>query len=135
MVEAESEEREVIKPAPLQVALLYKIMKAQREILAVNQQLLEIEKKRVPQGLIQPVTLSATEEMKTYEPPTPWFSVDVYNEGPDTVYVGINDKAREFKSIEKNRARRFDFGMAKIEKVYYKCARSETATVELTGTY
>jgi len=132
---AESEEREIIKPAPLQVALLYKIMKAQREILQVDKQLLEIEKKRVPQGLIQPVTLSATEELKTYEPPTPWFSVDVYNEGPDTVHVGINDKAREFKSIERNRARRFDFGMAKIERIYYKCDRGGAATVNLTGTF
>jgi len=132
---AEAEAEEVIEPGPLQVALLYKIMKAQREILQVNKQLLEIEKKRVPEGLIQPVTLSATEDLKTYEPPTPWFSVDVYCAGPNTVHIGINDKAKEFKAVERNRARRFDFGMAKIEKIYYKCSRGETATLDITGTY
>lgn len=133
MEAAEGEER--VEPGPIQVGLLYKIMKAQREILQVNKQLLEIEKKRVPEGLIQPVTLEATESLKTYEPPTPWFSVDIYNSGPNTVHVGINDKAKEFNAIERNRARRFDFGMAKIEKIYYKCDRGETASFDLTGTY
>jgi len=97
--------------------------------------LYEIMKKSEPQGLIQPVTLSATEDLKTYEPPTPWFTVDVLNTGPNTVYIGINDKAKEFKAIERNRGFKFDFGMAKIEKIYYKCNRGETATVDLTGTY
>jgi len=59
----------------------------------------------------------------------------VHNSGPNTVYVGINDKAKEFKAIEVDRGRSFDFGMAKIEKIYYKCSKGETATFDLTGTY
>jgi len=92
-------------------------------------------RKSEPQGLIQPVTLSATEELKTYRPPEPWFMVDILNQGPDTAYIGLNDKAREFKDLEKGEARTFNFGMAKIERIYYKTGKGGTATLDLIGTY
>jgi len=124
-----------VKPEAMTVITLDEIAGRLADLYELEREVLGFMKKSEPQGLIHPVTLDATEDLETYEPPTPWFSVDVYNSGPNTVYVGINDKAKEFKAIERNRARTFDFGMAKIEKIYYKCNSGETATFDLTGTY
>jgi len=131
----ERREKLRVPPEAFTAITLEEIAGRLADLYQLDKEILAFMKRSEPQGLIQPVTLEATEELQTYETPTPWFSVDIYNSGPNTVYIGINDKAKEFKAIERNRARTFDFGRAKIEKIYYKCSSGETATFDLTGTY
>ena len=86
------------------------------------------------QGIVEPVlTQPVTQDIKSYAPVKPWFSVDLFNRGPDKVYVVFNDMSRRWTEIEKNRGKTFNFGRAKIVKVYYRCDQGQTAVLDIEG--
>lgn len=94
------------------------------------------------QGRIDPRDLSANDQLqlldlKNKTPMTPWTSVFIINDGPNTVDVGINepDNAQEIRASE---TRTIDYTKAdtRIEKIYYKCPTAgQTASLRFIGSY
>ena len=105
---------------------------------AVNEtqkQVLAELKASEPLGVIEPVPSQAvTEQIGSYAPNTPWFSVDLFNRGPaDKVYVAINDMSRRWTEIERDKGKTFNFGRAKINKIYYRCDANQTSVLDIEG--
>lgn len=69
-------------------------------------------------------------------PKYPWISMFVYNDGPKTVYIAINDPTLPIRVVPKS-TRTFDHANSpkKIEMVYYYCNPGETATLDIIGQY
>lgn len=93
------EVEEKVEPAPLQVALLYKILQAQREIL-------KHLKETTAEGVDIPlpektVTDIATVDLIKDYPYRPLRSIDFFNKGPSTAYYRINDDAKEIPIEDK----------------------------------
>lgn len=128
------EGKEVIRPdiiqAVTQLAQLGQLVKIRRSL-----------QKREFQGKVDTRTLEVTDEIKhigliNNYPNHPWISAFFINDGPDTVYIGINNPY-EWVEIEKDETRTIDYTHAdeRIRKVYYKCDPGETASVRVEGHY
>ena len=106
-------------------------------ILILNETMLNVLvelRESEPLGVIEPVLgRSVTEVMNSFEPTSPWFSVDLFNNGPAKVYVAINDVARVWTEIESDKGKTYNFGRAKIRKIYYRCDTGQTATLDIEG--
>jgi len=119
-----------VEPAPLQTALLYKILKAERETL-------EFLKSITPEGVDVPLPESTVTSAKPTiidVPHVPLRSVYFFNKGSNTVYYLINDDATEFpledrESITVTRPRRT------IVKITLRVRAGESATVQMKGQY
>jgi hypothetical protein len=126
----EGDER--VEPAPLQVALLYKILQAQREIL-------QFLKETTPEGVDVPfndqvVTGVTTIDLIKNYPYRPLRSVDFFNKGPDTVYYRINEDGKELK-IEDRESITVDRRKAIIKYIILRVDAGGTATIRLVGHY
>lgn len=93
------------------------------------------------EGKIDARTLSASYEMGFIEllkcwPHTPWTTATFFNDGPDTVYIGINDM-HPYATLEKGDTLPADFTKAdrRIEIIYYWTNAGETASVRVVGKY
>lgn len=130
MGKAEVEER--VEPAPLQVALLYKILQAQREIL-------EFLKETTAEGVDFPIPEQTVTEsvlinfVKDY-PYRKIRSIDFFNKGPDTAYIRINEEAKEIP-IENREELAISRPKAVIEYITIRVERGKTATLRMVGHY
>lgn len=127
-VEAEGEER--VEPAPLQVALLYKILKAQRETL-------DFLKSITPKGIDIPIPDTTVTDVTTLNflkeyPYRALRSIDFFNKGPNTVYYRINEEAKEIP-IEDREFMKAERPKATIEYVTLRVASGESATIKMIG--
>jgi len=126
----ETEER--VEPAPLQVALLYKLLKVQRETL-------EFLKSITPEGIDVPfddqtVTGVTTIDLLKNYPYHALRSIDLFNKGPNTVYYRINDEGKEIK-IEDRESITVDRRKATIKMVTFRVEPGESATIRMVGHY
>lgn len=73
--------------------------------------------------------------LKEY-PHTPLPKASFTNDGPNTVYISIND-ALDWQEIKKDGTYEPDFTKAdrRIEVIHYKCDRGNTASLEVKGKY
>jgi len=127
-VTKEVEER--VQPAPLETALLYKILKAERETLEF---LKSITAEGVDVPLPEPTVTSAKPEITDLSH-QPLRSVYFFNKGPNTVYYLINDDPTEIpledrENITVTRPRRT------IVKITLRVRTGESATVKMVGQY
>jgi len=88
-----------------------------------------------PQGFLGDEEFIVTDQLKEYDPPDNWFSMSVYNYGPNTVYLQINDPTRRFVALRIDESTSPDFKTAKIDKIFFRCDTGETATVKTIGKY
>jgi len=128
--EAESEER--VEPGPVQVALLYKILKAQREIL-------QFLKETTPEGVDVPFPDSVVTDMKVLNfvreyPYRRLRSLDLFNKGPSTAYYRVNEDAKEVE-VENRESVRVERPRATIEYMTLRVDTGQTTTIQLTGHY
>ena len=93
------------------------------------------------EGEVVGITLDATDERQVVEllneaPGIPWATVFFRNTGPDDVNIAVNDAFKSFTLI-KNEGTSIDLTKAdkRVEKIYYWCAPSETATLRVRGKY
>lgn len=136
----EKQLEDIVKNRPyvaqiLQLTMLYDIAGLLDEAV---ERLLRIENAITaehPKGLLGHKKLTVTDLGVEWEPPAMWFSGSLHNYGPNTVYVQTNDKSLEFVPVETDEEVDFDFKTAKIEKIYFKCARGETANIKIIGKY
>lgn len=70
------------------------------------------------------------------EPYQPWISAFFENNGPNDVFIAINDHRKPFRLVP-NATRTVDhaYGDKKIEIIYYQCNAGETATFDIMGQY
>jgi hypothetical protein len=125
-------DEERVEPAPLQVALLYKILQAQRETLQFLQDI-------TPLGVDVPfedqtVTGVTTIDLIKNYPYRPLRSIDFFNKGPDTAYYRINEDGKELK-IEDRESITVDRRKATIKYITLRVDTGKTATIRLVGHY
>jgi len=126
------EKSEVIEPAPLEIALLYKILKVQRETL-------EFLKSITAVGVDVPLpekTITGTEiiDLLREYPYRPLRKINFFNKGPDTVYIRINEDAKEIP-VENRETYIADRPRPTIEYVTLRVETGKSATVKPIGSY
>lgn len=96
---------------------------------------------RLYQGVTDPRELNVDSDgcsldLLNDEPYTPWVSAQFINDGPDSVWVGINghDEKFEIKSGEDAAVNRIG-ALTRISTIYFVCEAGETATVRVIGEY
>jgi len=129
-VEAEGEER--VEPAPVQVALLYKILQAEREIL-------KHLRETTPEGVDIPfpdktVTTTIVLHFVRDYPYHRLRSLDLFNKGPNTAYYRVNEDAKEVK-IENRESVRIERPRPTIEYMTFRVDPEQPTTIQLTGHY
>jgi hypothetical protein len=135
----ETQLEDIVKNRPyvaqiLQLTMLYDIASLLDESV---ERLLRIENAITaehPKGLLGHKELTVTELIE-WEPPKTWFSGALHNYGPNTVYVQTNDKSLEFVPVGNDEDLEIDFKTAKIEKIYFKCTKGESARIKIIGKY
>jgi len=120
-----------------------KIATAEVGILAlINQKLkeiLEIQKQQIPEGVpvnFEDIAVTSEPTRKSFvsnHPYHPLFRIDVYNAGPNNVYIRVNH-SQEI-TIEPYRTIPFDYKKAAIQNIELRTNTGETATVDVTGLY
>lgn len=125
------EEAERVAPAPLQVALLYKLLKAQRETL-------DFLKDITPEGVNFPIPEKTVTEAVTINflkeyPYRKIRSIDFFNKGPDTVYVRVNEEKE--LTIENREAVTVSKPKAVIEHITLRVVADESSTLKMFGHY
>jgi len=93
------------------------------------------------QGLTGSRTLNATPTMQWVnllsDPPyTPWISASFFNDGPNSVFIAINNPA-ELAEIASSESLVVNMagGQRRIEIIFYKSKIGEKATVRVIGKY
>jgi len=126
-----AKEEERVEPAPLQVALLYKILKAQRETL-------DFLKSVTSEGVDFPISdvvvtsITVVNFVKMY-PYRKIRSLDpVFNKGPNTAYVRVNEEAKEIP-VEDREDITISRPKATIEYITIRVATGESATIRMIG--
>lgn len=120
-----------VEPAPLEVALLYKLLKAQRETL-------DFLKDITPAGVDFPIPEHTVTEAVTINflkeyPYRKIRSIDFFNKGPDTVYVRVNEEKE--LPIENRETVTVSKPKAIIEHITLRVVADETSTLRMLGHY
>ena len=126
--------KEIVRPDVLQAVVQ----------LAILGQLSKIRKsleKEEFQGEIDPRTFSASDQLQWVDlidrhPNTPWATATFFNDGPDPVYIALNN-ALNWTPINSGETLVPDFTKAdeRISLIYYKCDAGKTASVRAVGKY
>jgi len=126
-------ESERVEPGPVQVALLYKILKAQRETL-------EFLKSITAEGVDFPIPDVSVTDTRTINflkeyPYRKIRSIDpVFNKGPNTAWVRVNEEAKEI-SIEDREDITISRPKATIEHITIRVAAGKPTTIRMIGHY
>jgi hypothetical protein len=130
----DDEGREIIRPDAIQAVTQL----ASLAQLARIRKSLEKEEYR---GVQDSRTLNSTdayqvEDLTREYPFTPWATASFFNDGPDTVYIGINRRGSP-AIVAAGESYQVDFTKAdrRIELIYYWCDATETASVRVIGKY
>lgn len=84
-----------------------------------------------PAGVIHPYRETVTPDSPLYISAVyPWWSVFIWNEGPDTVETFINGREYSFR-LEDDESRRIDAGAPLLRDVYITVEPGESATVKI----
>jgi len=101
-------------------------------------QILELEQQQIPEGVpvdFPDVTVTETTliDLLNDRPYRPLFRINVYNGGPNNLYVKVND-SEEIK-VKPYRTISFDYHKATIKKIQLRVEVGETATADIVGLY
>lgn len=89
-----------------------------------------------PTGIVEPIEpVTVTSTTKVVNPIKPWFSVDIVNDGPNSVYVLVNpERSFDWHEVRAHETYRVEMGHAIITSVLLKCDPNLRATARLIGT-
>jgi len=130
MTEEVIEER--VEPAPLEIALLYKILKAQRETL-------DFLKTITAEGIDVPLSEKTVTDVETINllreyPYRPLRKVSFFNKGPDTVYVRINEDEKEIP-VDNRESYVAERPRPTIKFIILRVDSGNTSTTKMIGSY
>jgi hypothetical protein len=111
----------------------YAATMVQTQILYDIASMLEELVETIPKGVARGVTLSigSTPTVITDTLDMPWITVDVFNDGPDPVYVAVNEEHVINPPLYKGESLKVDMVKPKIEKLCLFCDDGKTATIRL----
>ena len=111
------------------------------DVLDALEELIELTKSTVPRGESPSFLMDITDKLidGKISYPFPWFSFTIHNYGPNSVYMGVNQKSianAEYSDEVKDReTREVNMGAAKIREIYLVCKKGEQAKVRIRGVY
>jgi hypothetical protein len=122
------EEKKIVNPAAMQVALLDEI--AERLC-----RLEELAKAEVPEGVVEPIEKYAiTETRKSFRPLKPWFSISIINDGSSDVFCIVNtEKSFNEHRILEHETYNIDMRRPKVTDILMWCNHGETSNVRIVG--
>lgn len=85
----------------------------------------------VPTGIVDPipVTVSGSKTVAAY--PYKWFSFDLYNDGPDPVYVQVNRHTAKTTPLNKGESLKENCKAPVIERIFLETDSGKTASVRI----
>ena len=88
----------------------------------------------IPKGDVEPIELSITDEMtwvnrKMY-PTMPWISFNLFNDGPDSVYVIVGPRVKK-APLASGESLTVDMKAPKIKEVFLLCDPGNTASIRI----
>jgi len=124
------EQEKRVKPDVITVALLDEI--AER-LMRIEEMLAEAK----PEGMVEPTEpITVTEEPRRVSCPirSPWFSVEVVNDGPSDVWVRVNpEKTTRWHLVGAKESYAVPMGRPVIKELILKCKPEESTTVRVVG--
>lgn len=130
-----------VSPDVLQTILLDEISGRLEDLTDIMDSLRDLIAREKFQGRVDVITLAATSTAACLDVLDRWHksplaTAYLTNDGPNSVLIGINNpfpwmtiKSSETRTIDHTKARE------KIERIFYKCASGETASVRVEGEY
>ena len=93
-------------------------------------------KETIPRGRIRPldltVTATITELNPTNAPDMPWMTIDLFNDGPNPVYVTINEEFTRRKApLTIGETLTVDMKKRNINKIFLFCDAGNTANIRI----
>lgn len=87
----------------------------------------------IPEGIVKPhpVTVVGARRVTVSAFPYKWFNADIYNDGPDSVYVFINEVGPRRQPLKKDETFRNENPAPLIKKIILFCEAGETAGVRI----
>jgi len=83
------------------------------------------------EGVIQPFSLDVTPEQPVYlRPVHPWWSIYIWNDGPDEVHTYVNGRERSF-DLGLDESREINMGAPKIREVVFMVEAGKAAHVRM----
>lgn len=101
-------------------------------------QMLEAERS---EGKLAPETIDVTETGEEYDAKkvlgVEFFTADLFNDGPNTVYIRVNQRQAKQVTLNNGESLTLDFTKSKrkIHWLYFRCDTGETASVRVVGKY
>ena len=89
----------------------------------------------IPRGIVEEflvnVPAGGRKTLRAY--PYKWFSVEIYNDGPNSVKVRINAQSKPNAiTLRSNAAKTFEFEKPNVEQIIFETESGETAAVTVT---
>ena len=104
--------------------------------LQTLKQILKLQESMVPQGEVVGQGTGESVVGEKYIPFTkPYFSVQIVNDGPSEVDIGVNHKLRNMHRMKVGETYKIDMPVAKIFGIYVKVSGTGAATVRYPGYY
>jgi hypothetical protein len=125
-------EREMVQPTAI-VAL--DLLEEIADRLATLEELTRAEH---PQGRAPMRTFSAsgTDLVEVRDSTHKWFSISVFNDGPDTVFIRVNNKLEDNPiELQNGEQTNIDMKTGIIEKLYFNCNEGESASGRIISKY
>lgn len=83
------------------------------------------------EGVVQPFSLDVTPEHPIYlRPVHPWWSIYIWNDGPDEVHAYVNGRERSF-DLSQSESREINMGAPKIWEVVFMVDEGKTAHIRM----
>jgi len=105
-------------------------------------QKMESQQERIPQGRMRPFTKSITgdtvEVWEVYEEDVvgrPCTSASIYSDGPDSVWVALEDLRDGFQEIKEGESLDFSFKHPIIKRFFFKSTAGGTASLRIALEY
>jgi len=120
-------DREKIPPEVLAAVTLDDIAVAITELLALTQ-------RQIPKGQTPFMPLTVTTTLRELSLTPPWLSVKIINDGPETVFVNVNDPDGNAIPINNGDVIDLDFGWPVVRLLFF-VTETDTAALRLIGLY
>lgn len=120
----------------IQTQIMYDVAGLLEELVERQNSFQSSWEETVPRGDFKPLTVPVTDQITQLKPentPTmPWLSATMYNDGPGSVYMTINEEyAQEKTPLRSGEHLNIGLIKRKICNVYLTCAPGQTASLRI----
>jgi hypothetical protein len=106
-----------------------------RETAKALEPFIEEWRSTIPEGKVEMIPLSLTDRVTLLTPEEyhtmPWRSFHIYVDGPDPVYMGVNEEAVRKAPLNKGESLAVDFKKSEISKIVLYCGSGQESSVRI----